>query len=121
MPAPRRPGLLRGRITVSEDFAGLGGDVPVLTETVHTPVVADEKANKDRRLEFIRMLGEVPQPAPGPLAAVISGLMAKQPRDRMPLRTVRQEVYPLLTKAPRVLFGPEMAGNVLLPGKPAQS
>lgn len=52
--------------------------------------------------------GEVPRPGPGPLAPVISGLMAKEPRDRTALREVRQQLYPLITKSPRVLFGPEM-------------
>ncbi|GLY68467.1 serine/threonine protein kinase [Amycolatopsis taiwanensis] len=52
--------------------------------------------------------GEVPRPSPGPLAPVITGLMAKAPLDRMPLREVRQRLYPLITQAPSVLFGPEM-------------
>lgn len=52
--------------------------------------------------------GEVPRPGPGPLAPVIAGLMAKEPLDRTPLREVRHQLYPLITKSPRMLFGPEM-------------
>jgi eukaryotic-like serine/threonine-protein kinase len=52
--------------------------------------------------------GKVPRPSPGPLAPVITGLMAKEPDKRISLREVRHQLYPLITKAPRVLFGPEM-------------
>ncbi|HVW42369.1 MAG TPA: protein kinase [Amycolatopsis sp.] len=104
-PAYIAPEIASGRaVTPGADLWGLGATLFNATEG-HPPYDADGDP-----LETIGKVvkGEVPQPTPGPLASVISGLMAKEPRDRMPLHQVRQQLYPLLTKAPRVLFGPEM-------------
>ncbi|MGK3205356.1 serine/threonine-protein kinase [Amycolatopsis sp. MEPSY49] len=52
--------------------------------------------------------GKVPKPKAGPLAAVITALMKKEPGDRITLREVRHRLYPLQTKTPLDLFGPEL-------------
>jgi serine/threonine protein kinase len=52
--------------------------------------------------------GKVPKPKAGPLANVISALMKKEPGDRITLREVRHRLYPLQTKTPLDLFGPEL-------------
>ena len=104
-PAYIAPEIASGRaVTPGADLWGLGATLFHATEG-HPPYDADGDP-----LETIGKVvkGDVPQPAPGPLASIISGLMAKEPRDRTPLHVVRQQLYPLLTKAPRVLFGPEM-------------
>jgi len=91
-------------VTPAADLWGLGATLFHVIEG-HPPYDADGDP-----LETVGKVvkGEVPKPSPGPLAPVISGLMAKQPQDRISLREVRQQLYPLLTKPPRVLFGPEM-------------
>ncbi|NKQ58249.1 serine/threonine protein kinase [Amycolatopsis sp. K13G38] len=104
-PAYIAPEIASGKaVTPGADLWGLGATLFTATEG-HPPYDADGDP-----LETIGKVvkGEVPQPTSGPLASVISGLMAKEPRDRMSLHEVRQRLYPLLTKAPRVLFGPEM-------------
>ena len=52
--------------------------------------------------------GKVPKPTDGPLADVISALMKKEPGKRITLREVRHRLYPLQTKTPLDLFGPEL-------------
>ena len=52
--------------------------------------------------------GKVPKPKAGPLADVITALMKKEPGDRITLREVRYRLYPLQTKTPLDLFGPEL-------------
>ncbi|VVJ24449.1 Serine/threonine protein kinase [Amycolatopsis camponoti] len=52
--------------------------------------------------------GKVPKPKAGPLADVISALMKKEPGDRITLREVRYRLYPLQTKTPLDLFGPDL-------------
>ncbi len=52
--------------------------------------------------------GKVPKPKAGPLANVISGLMKKEPGDRITLREVRHRLYPLQTKTPLDLFGADL-------------
>jgi serine/threonine protein kinase len=91
-------------VTPAADLWGLGATLYHVVEG-HPPYDADGDP-----LETVGKVvkGEVPKPSPGPLAPVICGLMAKRPQDRLSLREVRQQVYPLLTKPPRVLFGPEM-------------
>ena len=104
-PAYIAPEVASGKaVTPGADLWGLGATLFNAVEG-HPPYDADGDP-----LETIGKVvrGEVPQPSPGPLASIISGLMAKEPRDRTPLHQVRQQLYPLLTKAPRVLFGPEM-------------
>jgi hypothetical protein len=104
-PAYIAPEVASGKaVTPGADLWGLGATLFNALEG-HPPYDADGDP-----LETIGKVvrGEVPRPTPGPLAPVITALMAKEPRDRMPLREVRQQLYPLLTKAPRVLFSPEM-------------
>ncbi|MCR6488569.1 serine/threonine protein kinase [Amycolatopsis sp. OK19-0408] len=52
--------------------------------------------------------GKVPKPKAGPLADVISALMRKEPGKRITLREVRHRLYPLQSKTPLDLFGPEL-------------
>ncbi|RZQ62895.1 serine/threonine protein kinase [Amycolatopsis suaedae] len=61
--------------------------------------------------------GEVPRPSPGPLAPIISGLMAKEPAERLSLAQVRQRLYPLLSKPRNTLFDPAMFST---PAKPPE-
>jgi hypothetical protein len=104
-PAYIAPEIASGKaVTPGADLWGLGATLFNALEG-HPPYDADGDP-----LETIGKVvkGEVPRPSPGPLAPVITGLMAKEPRDRMTLREVRRQLYPLLTKAPQVLFRPEM-------------
>jgi serine/threonine protein kinase len=104
-PAYIAPEVASGRaVTPAADLWGLGATLFHLVEG-HPPydVDGDPLATVSKVVK-----GEVPRPGPGPLSPVITGLMAKHPHTRMPLREVRRQLYPLLTKAPRVLFGPEM-------------
>ena len=104
-PAYIAPEVASGRaVTPAADLWGLGATLFCAVEG-HPPYDADGDP-----LETIGRVvkGDVPRPSPGPLAPLISALMAKAPRDRMPLQRVRRELYPILAKAPRVLFGPEM-------------
>lgn len=104
-PAYIAPEIASGKaVTPGADLWGLGATLFNALEG-HPPYDADGDP-----METIGKVvrGEVPRPMPGPLAPVITALMAKEPRDRMSLREVRQQLYPLLTKAPRILFGPEM-------------
>ncbi|MFI5590748.1 serine/threonine-protein kinase [Amycolatopsis sp. NPDC051758] len=52
--------------------------------------------------------GKVPKPTAGPLADVIGALMKKEPGKRITLREVRHRLYPLQSKTPLDLFGPEL-------------
>ncbi|TVT17003.1 serine/threonine-protein kinase [Amycolatopsis acidiphila] len=104
-PAYIAPEIASGKaVTPGADLWGLGATLFNALEG-HPPYDADGDP-----LETIGKVvkGEVPRPTPGPLAPVITALMAKEPRDRISLREVRRQLYPLLTKAPRVLFSPEM-------------
>ncbi|WP_167108800.1 protein kinase domain-containing protein [Amycolatopsis granulosa] len=104
-PAYIAPEVASGRaVTPAADLWGLGATLFCAVEG-HPPYDADGDP-----LETIGRVvrGDVPRPSPGPLAPLISALMAKEPRDRMPLAQVRRELHPILEKAPRVLFGPEM-------------
>ncbi|MFD2422132.1 serine/threonine-protein kinase [Amycolatopsis pigmentata] len=104
-PAYIAPEVASGRaVTPAADLWGLGATLFHVVEG-RPPYDVDGDP-----LETVGKVvkGEVPRPGPGPLSPVITGLMAKHPHARMPLREVRRQLYPLLTKAPRVLFGPEM-------------
>ncbi|WP_312869183.1 serine/threonine-protein kinase [Amycolatopsis pithecellobii] len=104
-PAYIAPEVASGKaVTPSADLWGLGATLFNAIEG-HPPYDADGDP-----LETIGKVvkGEVPRPSPGPLSHIITGLMAKEPRDRISLREARQQLYPWLTKAPRVLFSPEM-------------
>ncbi|WP_414637589.1 serine/threonine-protein kinase [Amycolatopsis sp.] len=104
-PAYMSPEVASGKaVTPGADLWGLGATLFNAVEG-HPPYDADGDPMETMG-KVVK--GEVPRPTPGPLAPVIAGLMAKEPRDRMPLRTVRQQLYPLITKAPRTLFTAEM-------------
>src|SRR5699024_8492094 len=55
--------------------------------------------------------GDVPEPTPGPLAEVISGLMVKDPDERTALSDVRARVFPLLDTPAHTLFTPGLLGT----------
>lgn len=98
------PEVASGRtVTTAADLWGLGATLFHLVEG-HPPYDGGDALATVGKV----VMGEVPRPSPGPLASVITGLMAKAPFDRMPLREVRQQLYPLITKAPLALFGSEM-------------
>ncbi|GAA5168800.1 serine/threonine-protein kinase [Amycolatopsis dongchuanensis] len=104
-PAYIAPEVASGKaVTPGADLWGLGATLFNALEG-HPPFDADGDP-----LETIGKVvrGEVPRPSPGPIAPVITALMAKEPQDRMPLHEVRRRLYPMITKAPRVLFSPEM-------------
>ncbi|KAA9148990.1 serine/threonine protein kinase [Amycolatopsis acidicola] len=104
-PAYMSPEVASGKaVTPGADLWGLGATLFNAVEG-HPPYDADGDPMETMG-KVVK--GEVPRPTPGPLAAVITGLMAKEPRDRMPLRAVRQQLYPMVKTAPRVLFAAEM-------------
>ncbi|MEU6643808.1 serine/threonine-protein kinase [Saccharomonospora sp. NPDC046836] len=101
-----------GAVTYTADLWGLGATLFAATEG-RPPYDADGDP-----LETVTRVvrGEVPKPSPGPLAAVIRGLMAKEPSARMSLAEVRRRLYPLVAQPRRTLFGPELFRE--LDGKP---
>jgi serine/threonine protein kinase len=93
-----------GAVTPAADLWGLGATLFAATQGT-PPYDADGDP-----LETVGKVvnGKVPKPKAGPLADVISALMRKEPGDRITLREVRQRLYPLQTRTPLDLFGPEL-------------
>lgn len=93
-----------GAVTPGADLWGLGATLFAAVEG-RPPYDADGDP-----LETVGRVvhGDVPPPAPGPLAPMIQGLMAKEPGARMPLREVRRRLYPLLARPRHLLFAPEL-------------
>jgi serine/threonine protein kinase len=93
-----------GAVTPAADLWGLGATLFAAVEGA-PPYDADGDP-----LETVGKVvnGEVPEPKEGPLADVISALMKKEPGERITLRDVRHRLYPLQTKTPVDLFGPEL-------------
>lgn len=93
-----------GAVTPSADLWGLGATLFAAVEGA-PPYDADGDP-----LETVGKVvnGKVPKPKAGPLADVITALMKKEPGDRITLREVRHRLYPLQTKTPLDLFGPEL-------------
>ncbi|MEU4251892.1 protein kinase [Amycolatopsis sp. NPDC026612] len=93
-----------GAVTPAADLWGLGATLFAAVEGA-PPYDADGDP-----LETVGKVvnGKVPQPKAGPLADVIGGLMKKEPGKRITLREVRHRLYPLQTKTPLDLFGPEL-------------
>jgi len=93
-----------GAVTPSADLWGLGATLFAAVEGA-PPYDADGDP-----LETVGKVvnGKVPKPKAGPLADVISALMNKEPGRRITLREVRHRLYPLQTKTPLDLFGPEL-------------
>ncbi|WP_425394069.1 serine/threonine-protein kinase [Actinokineospora inagensis] len=82
-----------GQVTPQADLWGLGATLFAAVEG-HAPYDVDAPA-----MEIVNEVvnGEVPLPAhDGPLRAVITGLMVKDPTARMTLREVRDHLYPLM-------------------------
>ncbi len=93
-----------GAVTPAADLWGLGATLFAAVEGA-PPYDADGDP-----LETVGKVvnGKVPQPKAGPLADVIGALMKKEPAQRITLREVRHRLYPLQTKTPLDLFGPEL-------------
>ncbi|MBK1788812.1 serine/threonine-protein kinase [Prauserella cavernicola] len=93
-----------GAVTYTADLWGLGATLFAATEG-RPPY----DVNGDP-LETVSSVvhDAVPNPSPGPLAAVIRGLMAKEPSARMSLPEVRRRLYPFLAQPRHTLFGPEL-------------
>ncbi|MDS0135222.1 MULTISPECIES: serine/threonine-protein kinase [unclassified Amycolatopsis] len=93
-----------GAVTPAADLWGLGATLFAAVEGA-PPYDADGDP-----LETVGKVvnGKVPQPKAGPLADVIGALMKKEPGQRITLREVRHRLYPLQTKTPLDLFGPEL-------------
>ncbi|MEV4055740.1 serine/threonine-protein kinase [Amycolatopsis sp. NPDC049688] len=93
-----------GPVTPAADLWGLGATLFAAVEGA-PPYDADGDP-----LETVGKVvnGKVPKPKAGPLADVISALMTKEPGRRITLRDVRHRLYPLQTKTPLDLFGPEL-------------
>ncbi|MGW4063330.1 serine/threonine-protein kinase [Amycolatopsis sp. NPDC004747] len=93
-----------GAVTPAADLWGLGATLFAAVEGA-PPYDADGDP-----LETVGKVvnGKVPQPKAGPLADVIGALMKKEPGKRITLREVRHRLYPLQTKTPLDLFGPEL-------------
>ncbi|GAB3153820.1 serine/threonine-protein kinase [Amycolatopsis sp. NPDC004378] len=93
-----------GAVTPAADLWGLGATLFAAVEGA-PPYDADGDP-----LETVGKVvnGKVPAPKAGPLADVIGALMKKEPGDRITLRDVRHRLYPLQTKTPLDLFGPEL-------------
>ncbi|MGW3999330.1 serine/threonine-protein kinase [Amycolatopsis sp. NPDC004772] len=93
-----------GAVTPAADLWGLGATLFAAVEGA-PPYDADGDP-----LETVGKVvnGKVPQPKAGPLADVIGALMRKEPGRRITLREVRHRLYPLQTKTPLDLFGPEL-------------
>ncbi|WP_206788110.1 serine/threonine-protein kinase [Amycolatopsis sp. MtRt-6] len=93
-----------GAVTPAADLWGLGATLFAAVEGA-PPYDADGDP-----LETVGKVvnGKVPKPKAGPLAEVIGALMKKEPGRRITLREVRHRLYPLQTKTPLDLFGPEL-------------
>jgi serine/threonine protein kinase len=93
-----------GAVTPAADLWGLGATLFAAIEGA-PPYDADGDP-----LETVGKVvnGKVPKPKAGPLADVISALMKKEPGRRITLRDVRHRLYPLQTKTPLDLFGPDL-------------
>ncbi len=93
-----------GPVTPAADLWGLGATLFAAVEGA-PPYDADGDP-----LETVGKVvnGKVPKPKAGPLAEVISALMKKEPGQRITLRDVRHRLYPLQTKTPLDLFGPDL-------------
>ncbi|WP_072474582.1 serine/threonine-protein kinase [Amycolatopsis australiensis] len=93
-----------GAVTPAADLWGLGATLFAAVEGA-PPYDADGDP-----LETVGKVvnGKVPEPKDGPLADVITALMKKEPGERITLRDVRHRLYPLQTKTPLDLFGPEL-------------
>jgi len=93
-----------GAVTPAADLWGLGATLFAAVEGA-PPYDADGDP-----LETVGKVvnGKVPKPKAGPLADVIGALMRKEPGKRITLREVRHRLYPLQTKTPLDLFGPDL-------------
>lgn len=100
-PAYIAPELASGaEVNSAADLWGLGATLFAAVEG-GPPYDAD-----DDPLETVGQVvhGDVPAPSPGPLAEVISGLMAKESTARMPLDEVRGRLFGLLDTPVQSLF-----------------
>jgi serine/threonine protein kinase len=92
-PAYIAPEVAAGReVTPAADLWGLGATLYAVLEG-HPPYDLDGSA-----LEIVNLVvhGDVPRPeSTGPLAEIVTALMAKEPADRISLAEVRNRLHPL--------------------------
>src|SRR5699024_4830351 len=106
-PAYIAPEVAAGADTsTAADLWGLGAMLFTAVEGVPPYDVAGDP------LETVGQVvhGATPRPTPGPLAETISSLMVKEPAQRTPLSSVREQVFPLLDNPVHTLFPPRMLG-----------
>jgi serine/threonine protein kinase len=108
-PAYIAPEVAAGeQVTPMADLWGLGA-------TLFTAV--EGRTPYDPELEVLQILyqvvnGEVPRPqSTGPLAEVITGLMVREPAQRMPLVELRRKIYGLLPEPGKSVFGDQEKGS----------
>jgi serine/threonine protein kinase len=100
-----------GEVTPAADLWGLGATLFAAVEGRPPYDAGDAVATVAAVVH-----GEVPVPAAaGPLAPVISGLMVKDPAQRLPLDRVRQMLHPLLPPDDRVLRGDSDGPTMAVP------
>jgi len=104
-PAYMAPELASGRkVSPAADLWGLGATLFTALEG-EPPYDAD---GDPLATASAVVHGEVPQPSPGPLASLISGLMSKDPELRPDLATVRDTLFDLRPQPGRPLFEPAL-------------
>lgn len=103
-PAYIAPEVAAGEpVTATSDLWGLGATLFAAVEG-HPPYESDNPL--DTINEVVH--GDVPQPTEGnPLADVITGLMVKEPAERMSLVEVRRRIRPLLPDPGSMVFPPD--------------
>lgn len=104
-PAYMAPELASGKkVSPAADLWGLGA-------TLFTALEGDPPydADGDPLATATAVVHDaVPQPSPGPLASLISGLMSKDPAQRPDLVTVRDTLFDLRPQPGRPLFDPAL-------------
>lgn len=103
-PAYMAPEVAAGQpVTTASDLWSLGATLFAAVEGRPPYDAGDVLATVNEVVD-----GDVPHPSePGPLADVITGLMVKDPDQRMSLMEVRRRIRPLLPEPGSVVFPPD--------------